>query len=169
MRGAAKRRSNLTYSELNQRLPRPADAGLAMTVYFMKKYFKKIKILVSSAVALLIPYFVLASPAYDNLKTVGSGDGNAPYLPIADAGTNSLAGIVGIVIQAFLGLLGVIFLSYLLYAGYAWMTAQGDEEKVTKAKDTIQRAIIGIIVTIGAYAISYFVLDKLVFKGGILQ
>ena len=66
-------------------------------------------------------------------------------------------------------LLVVLFLAYLLYAGYSWMTAQGDEEKVTKAKDTIQRAIIGLIITIGAYAISYYVLEKLVFKGGILK
>ena len=84
-------------------------------------------------------------------------------------GPTSLTGMIGAIIQAFLGLLGVIFLAYLLYAGYSWMTAQGDEEKVTKAKDTIQRAIIGLIITIGAYAISYYVLEKLVFKGGILK
>ena len=34
----------------------------------------------------------------------------------------------------------------MLYAGYHWMTARGEEEKVEKAKDTIQRAIVGIII-----------------------
>lgn len=125
---------------------------------------------ISLIIVLALPYIVFASPAFDNLKTVGEGGAGAdkaPYQPIADS--NSLAGIVGIVIQAFLGLLGVIFLVLIIYAGYSWMTAQGDEEKVTKAKDTIQRAIIGLVIIIAAYAISYFVLQKLVFNGVILK
>lgn len=80
-----------------------------------------------------------------------------------------LASVVGVVIQAFLGILGVIFLIYMLYAGYNWMIAQGDEEKVTKAKDTIQRAIIGLIVIIAAYAISYWVFDRLLLNTGIIS
>jgi len=64
-------------------------------------------------------------------------------------------------INAFLSLVGVILLAYLLYSGYNWMTARGDEEKVTKAKDTITRAIIGVIIIVAAYAISIFVMGKL--------
>ena len=137
----------------------------------MPKFFKKIIIFISLMAILALPYIVSASSAFDNLQKVGEGRGgseaNAPYQASSDI--NSLAGIVSIVIQAFLGLLGIIFISYLLYAGYHWMTAQGDEKKVDKAKDTITRAVIGIIITIGAYAISYYVLEKLVFKGGILK
>jgi len=62
-----------------------------------------------------------------------------------------------------------LFLTYLLYAGYHWMTAQGDEKKVDKAKDTITRAVIGLIVTVGAYAITYFVIQKLVIGAAILK
>jgi len=137
----------------------------------MPKFLKKIIIFISLMAILALPYIVSASSAFDNLQKVGEGRGgseaNAPYQASSDI--NSLAGIVSIVIQAFLGLLGIIFISYLLYAGYHWMTAQGDEKKVDKAKDTITRAVIGIIITIGAYAISYYVLEKLVFKGGILK
>ena len=137
----------------------------------MKKYFKKIVILFSLIVLLILPILSFAaSPAYDNLQKVGEGEGmstaNAPYV---GADQYKLSQIIGIVIQAFLGLLGVLFLVYLLYAGYHWMTAQGDEEKVTKAKDTIQRAVIGLIVTIGAYAITYFVIQKLVIDAAILR
>jgi len=133
----------------------------------MKKYFKKIVILISLATILALPYIVLAeSQSTVNLKQVGEKGDTPPWSGATDT---SLAGIVSIVIQAFLGLLGVLFLTYLLYAGYHWMTAQGDEKKVDKAKDTITRAVIGIIITIGAYAISYYVLEKLVFKGGILK
>lgn len=135
----------------------------------MKKYFKKFKILFCLIALLVLPYIVSASPAFNNLQKVGQqpqGGGVAPY---ADAGPNKLAEIVGIVIQAFLGILGVLFISYLVFAGYAWMTAQGDEEKVTKAKDTIQRAVIGLIVTIAAYAISYWVFNRLLSATGIVS
>lgn len=142
----------------------------------MKKYLKKIIILVFLLTVLVMPRFVMAddnSPAYNNLKRVGSettDTGDAPFQPIANLNSpNSMAGIVGIVIKTFLGILGVLFLAYILYAGYNWMTAQGDEEKVTKAKDTIQRAVIGVIVCIAAYAITYFVFQNLVFNGGILR
>lgn len=105
-------------------------------------------------------------PALKTLKEVGSNNG--PYQGIT-SGTNDLAGIVGVVVKAFLGLLGVIFLVLIIYAGYNWMIARGEEEKVTKAKDTLQRAIIGLIIVIGAYAISYFVINTLVFSSSIIK
>ncbi|MDO8592853.1 MAG: hypothetical protein Q7R92_03760 [bacterium] len=87
-----------------------------------------------------------------------------------DTGTgNTLFSVIQIGISAFLGLIGVILLIYMLYAGYNWMTARGDEEKVTKAKDTLNRAIIGAIIIIAAYAISVFIMSKLeqgTLKGG---
>lgn len=131
----------------------------------MKNYFKKIVILVSLVAVLVLPYMVSASPSLDNLKTVGE-KGDAPYMPATEY---SLSKIVGIIIQAFLGILGVLFLIYVIYAGYGWMTAQGDEEKVTKAKDTLTRAIIGLIITIGAYAISVWVFNKLLYATSILK
>lgn len=65
----------------------------------------------------------------------------------------ALAGIIGKVVSVFLGLLGIIFIVLMLYAGWKWMTAAGDESKVTDAKETITRAIIGLIITVGSYAI----------------
>ena len=126
----------------------------------MKKAFIHIIVSILLTALLIFPNFVLAaSPASDNLKKVGS-TGDAPYKDI-DSDKNDLASIVGVVIQAFLSLLGVLFLVYMLYGGYNWMVAQGDEDKVKKAKETIQRAIIGLIITIAAYAISFWVFDNL--------
>ena len=82
------------------------------------------------------------------------------------ADESSLAKIVATAIQAFLGLLGVIFLVLLITAGYKWMTASGNEEKITEAKETIWRAVIGLIITVAAYAITYFVFNSLDWFGG---
>lgn len=84
----------------------------------------------------------------------------------AESDETTMAQVVATVIEAFLGLLGIIFLVLIVYAGYNWLTARGEEEKVNKAKDTLWRAIIGIIIVVGAYVITYFVLNNLPWGAG---
>lgn len=62
--------------------------------------------------------------------------------------------VVAYVIQILLSLLGVVFLGYTLYAGFLIMTARGEEEKVTKGKDTLRTAVIGVIIIVSAYTIT---------------
>ena len=122
---------------------------------------KKIKyILISGLLAVIIfPAMTLAdNAALDKLGEVGSGEAG-PYVK-ADATT--ISEIIGTAVSAFLALLGMIFLVLMLYAGYHWMTARGEEEKVEKAKDTITRAIIGLIIVVGAYAIWAFIFYQLI-------
>lgn len=42
-----------------------------------------------------------------------------------------------------------------------WMTAAGNEEKAKKARQLIQAAIIGLIIVVGAYAITVFVMARI--------
>ena len=86
--------------------------------------------------------------------------GPAGYKVGKDSGNLSV--IIGRVINVALSLLGVLLLGYLIYAGFKWMTAEKPED-VTKAKDTIKNAIIGIVIIVAAYAISSYVLDSLSF------
>jgi len=114
------------------------------------KYLISLIFLVS---LLILPYFVFAQTApLDKLKEVGPAGGY-------EATTNEFtaAVLVGTVVRAFLGILGLIFIILMVYAGYHWMTAHGDEQKVTKAKDTIRGAIIGLVITVAAYAIWAFI------------
>ena len=69
--------------------------------------------------------------------------------------------VLALFIKGFLSVLGIIFIILIIVAGYNWMTAGGEEEKVTKAKDMIKRAVIGLIIIVAAYAISYFVFQAL--------
>lgn len=125
----------------------------------IKKYFKII-LLVWLVVIIIMPQLVSAdNQALKKLEAIGSeSSGAGPY---AKADATSVFTIISTVISAALSLLGVIFLILILYAGYNWMMARGDEEKVNKAKDTLTRAIVGIIIVVGAYAISTFVLSRL--------
>lgn len=70
----------------------------------------------------------------------------------------NLENIVTIVINAILGLIGMIFLVLTVYAGFLWMTAQGNEDNVTKAKSILTTSIIGLIIIVAAYAITNFII-----------
>lgn len=72
-----------------------------------------------------------------------------------------IGAIVQVVIETILSLLGIIFVGLLVYAGYLWMTAAGNEDKVQKSMDIIKRAIIGLIIVVSAYAITAFVFKSL--------
>ena len=69
---------------------------------------------------------------------------------------------VGQILGAGLSLIGVIFFALMIYGGFKWMLAKGDTKDVETAKDTITMAIIGIIVVILAYAISQFLITRIV-------
>ncbi len=76
-------------------------------------------------------------------------------------GDTLLTTSVGTVIKAALALVGTIFFVLTIYAGILWMTAAGEEEKVTKAKNIIIAAVIGLFIVMSAYAITAFVTAKL--------
>ncbi len=69
----------------------------------------------------------------------------------------TLAEIIGTVIKAFLSFLGVIFLILMIYGGYIWMLARGNEQEVARAKNIIRNALIGLIIVLAAYAITILV------------
>lgn len=76
--------------------------------------------------------------------------------------TKTVPQYVGGIIGAILGIIGVIFLILIVYAGILWMLAEGDETKVGKARGLIFHAIIGLILVFSAYAITRFVVDILI-------
>lgn len=61
-------------------------------------------------------------------------------------------------ISTVLSFLGILFVLLLIYGGINWMTAGGQETRVADAKKVIKQSLIGIIIILGAYAISYFII-----------
>jgi hypothetical protein len=72
-----------------------------------------------------------------------------------------LATSISTVVKGVLAMVGTIFLLLTIYAGILWMTAQGEEAKVGKAIQIIKASVVGLIITMSAYAITYFVTTKL--------
>lgn len=76
------------------------------------------------------------------------------------------------IIFVVFGFLGTLMITFILYAGFLWTTAGGDEEKIKKAQHHLRDAIIGAVLVMSAWTISIFVLDALKFtvkEGGELD
>lgn len=105
---------------------------------------------------------LLASPIFaqtitENMRNVINNPG---VLSLPSIGTDLEGGaqtIIGKVINAFIGLFGAFFLILVIYGGFKWMNAKGNQEEMEKAKKILQSAIIGFIIVMLAYAISFFV------------
>jgi len=123
--------------------------------------------LMLSCFSLAVAPFVSADPLLSS--STKANDYAERAAERAYLGKIDLGWLIAYIIQVLLGFLAVIFLVLMVYAGYNWMMARGNEEKVNKSLATIRMAIIGLIIVLGAYAISYFVFTYLPFSGGTLQ
>ena len=85
--------------------------------------------------------------------------GNRVY---GETGTPDLRASVFLIVQALLGFLGIIFLILVIYAGFTWMTAGGNEEKIGTAKKLLTNAAIGLAIILCAYAITLFIFNVLI-------
>lgn len=70
--------------------------------------------------------------------------------------------VVARIIRTVLGLLGIIALLIVLYGGFSYMTAGGDDEKVGSAKKILVNGGIGLLIILSSYAITSFVISRLV-------
>lgn len=114
----------------------------------MKKILKKLSGIISLA---LLTWPNISQAQLTNLK------GATPDL----LQKGSIYDIIGIGIQTLLGFVGALFIVLVIYGGFTWMTAGGDTGKVQKAKDTIIKATIGIVIIMSSYAIVYTIISQL--------
>ena len=78
------------------------------------------------------------------------------------AGDQDLLKIVAGFINIFIGLLGIIFVVLVIYAGWLRVASQGDAGKVEKSNKLLIQSTIGIVIIVAAYAISNFVISAVV-------
>ena len=103
-----------------------------------------------------------------NDPTLNGLNESASYTPAFQGQTtntdysNFLQTKVGQIIGVVLSFVGALFLLLMIYAGILWMTAQGNEQQVTKAKQLMFDAAIGMIIIFAAYALTTFIGGQLI-------
>ena len=68
---------------------------------------------------------------------------------------------VGNILNVVYSLIGVVAVVFVIIGGFKYMTSQGEPGRVQQAKNTILYALIGLVITISAFAITAFILQAL--------
>lgn len=90
------------------------------------------------------------------LETTESGLGGV----LGELGTDPRS-IVANIINIILGFLGIIAIGIVLYAGFLWMTSNGEEDKITRAKQILKAGAIGLLIILSAWTIVTFVISRI--------
>ncbi len=118
-------------------------------------------VLLGTGIFLAPPIFASTGPVDQN--AFASFAANAGF-----AAGPSLVVVIARLIRTVISLLGVAAVVIILYGGFQYMTAGGDENRVKKAKSTIQNGIIGMVIVLLSFSIAQFIVTRLVgaTKGG---
>ena len=92
----------------------------------------------------------------------GANAARADGMPTELIGDNGVFSRITNTVLLIVGLISVIML---VYGGLRYILSGGDSKKVTDAKNTILYAIIGLIISMLAYAIVHFVLNTAIGAG----
>jgi len=124
----------------------------------MKKIISKFTIALTLALS-----FVLALPSQaafsEGITKVSQKAGIS--------GTFNILTSLAAIVNALLGFTGALFLGLIIYGGILYMTSAGKEEQIKKAKKFLSNSVIGIVIVMSAYTITYFLATAL--EGGVKQ
>lgn len=73
---------------------------------------------------------------------------------------NSFQELLDKIINALVGIASSIALWFLIVGAFQYITSAGNPEGVSKAKNTILYAIIGLLVTIGSFVVIKFIINS---------
>lgn len=126
-----------------------------INLLFMKqekfKHLFSFLLIIGFLVLLYLPSVILAGSAVSNLGDVAGNVG------LEEAGDPWK--FIGNIISVVLGIVGVLLLLVLIYAGALWgFLSRGDPAQIKKAKEMIINAIIGLLIVFASYALTNFVI-----------
>ncbi len=102
---------------------------------------------VTALAALALPYVTFA--------------GGVSLAQMQKLGPVNLQQLIANIIRAFLGLVGSIALLMFVIAGFTWMTAAGNEQKIKDAKNNLLWSSLGLAVMFLSFAAVKFILNAL--------
>ncbi|MCI0479220.1 pilin [Candidatus Uhrbacteria bacterium] len=124
----------------------------------LSKKFVRFATTLGMAAAIALPSAVLAQP--DSLNTNDLGvDAIQSSIKLGSGDVRQTAARI---INVALGFLGIIAVVIVLLGGFKYMISGGNEDKTAEAKKLIVSGIIGLAIILSAWAITSFVISRLV-------
>ena len=116
------------------------------------------------ALSLVLSFGLVAPAILPNNNQVAYADAKTQIqsgLKAAGGDTKDTSGtLITKLINVMLFIIGVLSVIMIVYGGILYVISAGDSGRVSKAKNTIMYAIVGLIVALLAYAIVNFVITR---------
>ena len=103
----------------------------------------------------------LVTAAYSLEFDPSFGSTKTPLKTYSQLGSKDPGYIVFSVINTGLIFLGMITVVMIIVAGFMWLLAGGVEEKIKKAKDLLQGAVVGLVIVLSSYGLAQFIFTAL--------
>ncbi|MDP3900421.1 MAG: hypothetical protein Q8Q23_05060 [bacterium] len=71
------------------------------------------------------------------------------------------------VVNVILGFLGIIAVVLILAGGFMWMTAAGNEDKISSSKSLMTAGVIGLVIVLASFGIATFVVNAFLGATGV--
>ena len=128
---------------------------------------KKIIILlfISTFLILTVPVVSAAAQSNPKLFTLLATPGTVSLPNPLGKGKTDIPTLLGNVINSVLGIIGSLALVMFIYGGATWMLSAGNQEQVTKGKNILIWATLGLVIIFTAYALVRFVLTTVTGAG----
>lgn len=116
----------------------------------------------------LVTLFVIASALTFGFSATASAQAltadellPSTFTDTTGLGTADLEGTIGALIKTVIRFLGIVAVIIVLYGGFKWMTASGNDEKVAEAKRILIAGLIGLAIVLTALAITQFAFTQI--------
>ncbi|MES2630736.1 MAG: hypothetical protein V4611_02155 [Patescibacteria group bacterium] len=124
---------------------------------------KKIRTFIAAFILIVMSAFVLAPVATVGAQAIDkvcSDTGSSTGVCAADRKNDSADDLVKTIVNTLLFVVGALSVVMIIVGGVFYTTSAGDSSNVTKAKNTILYAVVGLVVSFLAYALVNWVIGK---------
>lgn len=121
----------------------------------MKLFFYGLVAVIGFALILVVPNVGAADAVAEACKV----DPAASICGGVNDPTTDFNSIVGVIVDTLLYIVGALSVLMLIVGAIMYITSAGDSARVTKAKNTIVAAVVGLVLAFLAYAIVTYVVD----------
>lgn len=132
-------------------------------IFFVKKY-KALSVAFLLVLVFSCSFFFFSPTVFAQGVSETDTFGINPLLDEEEGlvlGSGDIRIVIAQIIRIFLGLLGVIVVSLIIYAGFLWMTANGNEDNISRAKKILTNSVIGLVIILSAFTITQFIINAL--------